>query len=61
LTLPDTFDLTHLVPGQAINATASIAADNSFTVTGLSSDQGTTGADDATQGQGTQKSSAASG
>jgi hypothetical protein len=61
LTLPNTFDLTHLVPGQAINATASIAADNSFTVTGLSSDQGATGADDATQGQGTQKSSAASG
>jgi hypothetical protein len=61
LTLPNTFDVTHLIPGQAVNATASIAADNSFTVTGISSDQGTTGAEDATQGQGTQKSSAASG
>lgn len=52
--LPSTFDATRLEPGQSISVTASIAADNSFTVTGVSSDQGTAGADDATQGQGTQ-------
>jgi hypothetical protein len=47
-------DLSRVLPGQPIDVTATLAADGSYSITGLSGDQGRKGADDPSTGQGDQ-------
>jgi hypothetical protein len=51
---PAPIDVTKLKPGQAIDVTAELGDDGSYTVTGLSSDQGIKGASDRSAAQGDQ-------
>jgi hypothetical protein len=53
LAVPAGIDLAKLTAGQAVQAAVDIAGDGTFTLKGITSDQGAAGADDATQGQGT--------
>jgi hypothetical protein len=54
LAAPSPIDVTKLEPGQAIDVTAELGDDGSYTVTGLSSDQGVDGASDRSAAQGDQ-------
>jgi hypothetical protein len=47
-------DLSRVLPGQPIDVTATLAADGSYSITGLSGNQGRKGADDPSTGQGDQ-------
>jgi hypothetical protein len=53
LAVPAGFDLSKLTPGEPVEAAVDIAADGTLNPTGITSDLGSAGADDATQGQGT--------
>ena len=53
LQVPAGIDLTRLTPGQAVQAAVGLAEDGSVLLQGITSDQGTAGADDPAQGQGT--------
>ena len=52
LDVPAGFDLTKLSAGEPVYTTVGIAADGKLSLKGITSDLGATGADDATQGQG---------
>lgn len=52
LDLPSGVDPAKLTPGEAVYASVGIGSDGKLTLNGITSDQGTAGADDATQGQG---------
>jgi len=54
LTAPASIDLGRLEPGKAVSATVSISDQGSYALTGVSSDDGETGADDSSTGQGDQ-------
>jgi hypothetical protein len=54
LNAPAPIDVTKLDQDQAIDVTAELGDDGSYTVTGLSSDQGASGADDPAAAQGDQ-------
>jgi hypothetical protein len=54
LASPDAIDLSSLEPGTPVDATMSIGQDGSYSLTGLSSDDGVTGANDVSSGQGDQ-------
>jgi hypothetical protein len=53
LPVPDGIDAARLTPGQAVQAVVAIADDGTVSLQGITSDQGTAGADDPSQGQGT--------
>ncbi len=53
LPIPSGVDPGRLTAGEAVQAALDVAADGTLTLRGITSDQGTTGADDQTQGQGT--------
>ncbi|HEX5821215.1 MAG TPA: zinc ribbon domain-containing protein [Solirubrobacterales bacterium] len=53
LPVPSSIDPSKLTPGEAIQADVAVANDGTLTLKGAASDQGTAGADDTTQGQGT--------
>jgi hypothetical protein len=52
LDVPAGIDLTKLTPGEPVEAAVDVAQDGRLSLTGVTSDQGTAGADDAGQGQG---------
>jgi hypothetical protein len=54
LASPDSIDLSLLELGKPIDATMQIGEDGSYTLTGVSSDDGTSGANDSSAGQGDQ-------
>jgi hypothetical protein len=53
LGVPAGIDQARLARGQAVQVAADIGSDGKLTLTGITSDQGAAGADDASQGQGT--------
>jgi hypothetical protein len=53
LAVPPGIDLTRLTRGEAVQVALGIAGDGTLSIQGITSDQGTVGADDASQGQGT--------
>jgi hypothetical protein len=53
LAIPGSIDPAKLTPGQAVQVALDVAPDGAFTLKGIASDQGTNGADDPAQGQGT--------
>jgi hypothetical protein len=53
LPIPAGIDPAKLTPGEAVQAALAVAPDGTLTLQGITSDQGTTGADDPSQGQGT--------
>jgi hypothetical protein len=53
LSLPTGVDPAKLTPGEPVQVAVDVAGDGTFTLKGITTDQGATGADDATQGQGT--------
>jgi hypothetical protein len=53
LGVPNSFDQSRLTRGQSVQADVTIANDGTFSLKGITSDQGAAGADDASQGQGT--------
>jgi hypothetical protein len=53
LPIPTGIDPAKLTPGEAVQAALAVAGDGTLTLQGITSDQGTAGADDSTQGQGT--------
>jgi hypothetical protein len=53
LDVPSGIDITKLSPGEAVQVAVDVAQDGTFTLRGITSDTGTAGADDTTQGQGT--------
>jgi hypothetical protein len=53
LAIPNGIDPTKLSPGEAVQVAVDVANDGSLALRGITSDQGTAGADDASQGQGT--------
>jgi hypothetical protein len=53
LAIPGNIDRAKLIPGQAVQVALDVAPDGTFTLKGITSDQGTNGADDPAQGQGT--------
>ena len=53
LAVPGGIDPNRLNPGQAVQVAVDVAGDGALSLQGITSDQGTGGADDATQGQGT--------
>jgi hypothetical protein len=53
LEIPNGIDPAKLSPGEAVQTAVDIANDGTLTLKGITSDQGATGADDPSQGQGT--------
>jgi hypothetical protein len=57
LPLPPGIDPAKLTRGQAVQVAVDIAPDGTLTLKGIASDEGTSGADDASSGQGTRAGS----